>query len=168
LADSLQCIDYTEHALGILAAVGFQRFSYRLFPGCLHIAERHFAEPQARGLAIGDFESRVAFSRQYGQDSLQRRAPVLARVIIMKVLEWGIKVNRSRGASVIQCCYAAVERRDFSALANTAASKNAKVTFRSPKKSIVEEKISLNVSRLVANPACIAGVRTWRPNLRAM
>jgi hypothetical protein len=35
-------------------------------------------------------------------------------------------------------------------------------------KLIIEEKISLNVSRLVVNPACIAGVRTLRPNFSAM
>jgi hypothetical protein len=53
-----------------------------------------------------------------------------------------------------------MERHDSSTLTNAAESKNAKVTFRSAKKGIVEEKISLNVSRLIANPACIAGVRT--------
>jgi hypothetical protein len=35
-------------------------------------------------------------------------------------------------------------------------------------KSIVEEKISLNVSDRLANPACIAGVRISRPNFSAM
>lgn len=48
-----------------------------------------------------------------------------------------------------------------------AESKN-RVTFRSAKKSIVEAKIALNVSRLVANPACMAGVRTPRPNFNAL
>ena len=47
-------------------------------------------------------------------------------------------------------------------------SKNTNVTFRSAKKLIVEEKISLNVSRLVVNPACMAGVRTSRPNFSAL
>jgi hypothetical protein len=43
-------------------------------------------------------------------------------------------------------------------LTNRADSKNTNVTFRSTKLCIAEEKISLNVSRFVVNPACIAGV----------
>ena len=38
------------------------------------------------------------------------------------------------------------------------------MTFRSAAKCIMAEKISVNDSRLVVNPACIAGVRTSRPN----
>jgi hypothetical protein len=68
------------------------------------------------------------------------------------------------GGSAIQCCYAAIERGELSALTNFAESKNTNVTFRSAQKCIVEEKISLNVNRLVVNPACMAGVLTSRPN----
>ena len=46
--------------------------------------------------------------------------------------------------------------------------KNTNVIFCSDKKLIVEEKISLNVSRRVVKPACIAGVRTSRPNFSAL
>ncbi|HYK87561.1 MAG TPA: hypothetical protein VE398_02245, partial [Acidobacteriota bacterium] len=67
-----------------------------------------------------------------------------------------------------QCCYAAIERRESATLTNVAVSKNTNVTSRSAKKSIVDEKISLNVSRRVASPACMAGVRTSRPNFRAL
>jgi hypothetical protein len=72
------------------------------------------------------------------------------------------------GASVIQCCYAAIESCESSILINKAESKNTTVTFCSTKKCIVEEKISLNVSRPEVNPACIAGVLTARPNLSAL
>jgi hypothetical protein len=34
-------------------------------------------------------------------------------------------------------------------------------------RTILEEKICLNVSRLLVNPACTAGVRTSRPNFSA-
>jgi hypothetical protein len=48
-----------------------------------------------------------------------------------------------------------------------AGSKNTNVTFRSAQEYLVEEKISLNVNRLVVNPACMAGVLTSRPNFSA-
>src|SRR5881396_1460639 len=70
------------------------------------------------------------------------------------------------GASAIQCCYAATERRESSTLTDTGESKNANVTLRSANKSIVDEKISLNVSRLVTSPACMAGVLSSRPNFK--
>ena len=72
------------------------------------------------------------------------------------------------GASAIQCCYAAIERRESSTLPNMVESKNTNVISCSAKKLIVEEKISLNVSRLVVNAACTAGVRTSRPNFSAL
>jgi len=43
-------------------------------------------------------------------------------------------------------------------LTNKTESKNTNVTFRSAPKCLVEEKIPLNVSRLVVNPACMARV----------
>ena len=46
------------------------------------------------------------------------------------------------GASAIQCCYAAKERRESSALTNMVESKNKSMIFCSAKKIIVEEKIS--------------------------
>ena len=46
-----------------------------------------------------------------------------------------------------------MERRESSTLTNMVESKNKSVIFCSAKKLIVEEKISLNVSRLVINPA---------------
>ena len=71
------------------------------------------------------------------------------------------------GASAIQCCYAAIERREWFTSTNKVESKNTKVTLRSAKKCMVEEKISRNVSRLVVSPACMAGVRTSSPNISA-
>jgi len=72
------------------------------------------------------------------------------------------------GASAIQCCCAAIEIRESSTLNNKAESKNTTMTFCSTRKCIVEEKISLNISRLEVNPACIAGVLTSRPNFSAL
>jgi hypothetical protein len=71
------------------------------------------------------------------------------------------------GASVIQCCYAAIERRQSPTSTNMAGSKNTNITFRSAQECIVEEKISLNVSRFLVNPACMAEVLTSRPNFSA-
>src|SRR5580765_6151168 len=71
------------------------------------------------------------------------------------------------GASAIQCCYADIERLELSTSTNKAESKNTNVTFRRTQKCIAEEKISLNVSRFLVNPACIAGVMTSRPNFSA-
>jgi hypothetical protein len=53
-------------------------------------------------------------------------------------------------------------------LTNKAESKNTNVTFRGAQKCIAEEKISLNVSRLLVNPACMAGVLKSRPNFNAL
>ena len=44
---------------------------------------------------------------------------------------------------------------------------STKRTFLGNRKKILEEKISLNVSDLWVNPACMAGVRTSRPNFKA-
>ena len=74
----------------------------------------------------------------------------------------------SAGACAIQCCYAAIDRRELSILTNKAESTNTNVTFRSTRKCIVEEKISLNVNRLVVNPPCMGGVLTSRPNFIAL
>lgn len=81
---------------------------------------------------------------------------------------WLIRCSPPTGASAIQCCYAATERRESSTLTDTGESKNANVTLRNANKSIVDEKISLNVSRLVTNPACMAGVLSSRPNFSAL
>ena len=72
------------------------------------------------------------------------------------------------GASATQRCYAAMERRESSTLTDMLESKNTTVIFCSAKKLIVEEKIPVNVSRVVVNPACMAGVRTSRPNVSAL
>jgi hypothetical protein len=72
------------------------------------------------------------------------------------------------GASAIRYYYTAIERHESSTLPNAVESKNTNVTFCSANTCIVEGKISLNVSRLVVNPACIAGVRTSRPNFSAL
>ncbi len=72
------------------------------------------------------------------------------------------------GASAIRCCYAVIERRESSTLNNKTESNNTNMTFRSAKRCIVEEKISLNASRRVVNPACMAGVLTSRPNFSAL
>jgi hypothetical protein len=47
-----------------------------------------------------------------------------------------------------------------------AASKTNMAFFNA--KKTIDEKISLNVSSLVVNSACMAGVLTSRPNLRAL
>jgi hypothetical protein len=54
--------------------------------------------------------------------------------------------RRTSGASAIQCCYAAIEKRQSPTLTDMAESKNTNVTFCSAPKCIAQEKISLNVS----------------------
>jgi hypothetical protein len=46
--------------------------------------------------------------------------------------------------------------------------KDARMTFLKAAKSSLDEKISLNVSALLVNPACRAGVLTSRPNFSAL
>ena len=53
-------------------------------------------------------------------------------------------------------------------LAGRAVSKSANSTFVDATKSSLDEKISLNVSALLVNPACRAGVLTSRPNFSAL
>jgi hypothetical protein len=45
--------------------------------------------------------------------------------------------------------------------------KSPKRTFFGNRKNILHEKISLNVSDLLVNPACMAGVLVSRPNFKA-
>jgi hypothetical protein len=71
------------------------------------------------------------------------------------------------GASVIQCCYAARGIPQAVTQTDGAESQSAKRTFFDARKTILNEKISLNVSRLGFNPACRAGVLTSRPNFSA-
>jgi hypothetical protein len=47
-------------------------------------------------------------------------------------------------------------------------SKNTNMILCNARGLIVEEKISLSVSLLAVNPACMAGVRTSRPNFSAL
>ena len=47
------------------------------------------------------------------------------------------------------------------------ASVNRNTSTRDHNGTVVAEKMSLNVSRFVASPACMAGVRISRPNLSA-
>jgi hypothetical protein len=44
---------------------------------------------------------------------------------------------------------------------------STKMTFFGNHKIFVNEKISLQVSDRLLNPACLAGVRTSRPNFKA-
>ncbi len=44
---------------------------------------------------------------------------------------------------------------------------NTDLTFSDARKTILDEKISLNVSRRFVRPACMAGVLTSRPNFSA-
>ena len=99
--------------------------------------------------------------------SRYRRIRSTTRGSVMKETIF-ISAPHLQGASAIQCCYAATERRESSTLTDTGESKNANVTLRIANKSIVDEKISLNVSRLATNPACMAGVLSSRPNFSAL
>ena len=87
LAQSHQFSDDSEHSLCVLATVGFQRCSYRLFPGFLHVAERQFAKPQACSLAVGDFESLVGLRRADLQPNFRR---VLESIGSPKFRTWKI------------------------------------------------------------------------------
>ncbi|HVN78208.1 MAG TPA: hypothetical protein VMW38_04365, partial [Terriglobia bacterium] len=49
-----------------------------------------------------------------------------------------------------------------------AKTKSMKMTFFGNRKNILDEKIALNVSDLLVNPACMAGVLTSRPNFNAL
>jgi len=72
------------------------------------------------------------------------------------------------GASAIQCCHAAIGRRLSVTLTNRVESKNKKVIFSGAQKTGGDEKISPNVSRRATIAACMAGVRTSRPNFSAL
>ena len=70
------------------------------------------------------------------------------------------------GASVIECCYAASCTRLSSTMTKIVERASTDLTF-SHTRTIVDEKISRNVSRRVVRPACMAGVLTSRPNFSA-
>ena len=64
------------------------------------------------------------------------------------------------GASVIKCCYAARGIPGSWSVTEVAGYTNTTATWSDIKKTILDEKISLNVSGLLVNPACVAGVLT--------
>ena len=69
------------------------------------------------------------------------------------------------GASSTKCCYAAKGIRLGVTLTDLLNLVNRKTRFSDAQKTIADEKISLNVSRRLARPACIAGVLISDPNL---
>ena len=71
------------------------------------------------------------------------------------------------GASSIKCCYAAKGISVASALPKIVECANTNIIFSDAKGTILNEKTSLNVSFLWANPACRADVLTYCPNLNA-
>jgi hypothetical protein len=72
------------------------------------------------------------------------------------------------GASVIKCCYAARDIGISSTVDENVDLPNANMTLIDFTKVIADEKISLNVSRRLVSPICIAGVLTSLPNSNAL
>src|SRR5262245_40278827 len=71
-----------------------------------------------------------------------------------------------RGASVINCCYAA---RGIGVSSTTTKTVDCPdPTFSDTHRNVASGKISLNVNRRVARPACIAGVLILAPNFNAL
>jgi hypothetical protein len=75
-------------------------------------------------------------------------------------------LNAFFGASVINCCYSARGIRVSSTTTKTVDC--PELTFSENQRSIADGKISLNVSRRVVSPACIAGVLISPPNFNAL
>ena len=76
--------------------------------------------------------------------------------------------NRVRySASVIKCCYAATGMYMYMTAAVLRKSANASTSLSHQTTRRTDTKMSRRVSRRVASPACIAGVRVARPNLSA-
>ena len=76
------------------------------------------------------------------------------------------KCAHPAGASVINCCHAA-QGSAISAESDVAEQTKTITISPDARKTIPAVKISRSVSRLLVNPACIAGVRTSRPNFSA-
>jgi hypothetical protein len=72
------------------------------------------------------------------------------------------------GASVINCCYAARDIGISSTVDENVDLPKANMTLIDLKKVTADEKISLNVSRRLVSPVCIAGVLTSLPNFSAL
>ena len=75
--------------------------------------------------------------------------------------------QQQSGASVIKCCYAATGMYMTAAAAVLRKSANARTSLSHQTTRRRDTKMSRRVSRRVASPACIAGVRVSRPNLSA-
>ena len=75
------------------------------------------------------------------------------------------------GASVINCCYAELLlccERHPRLIDNDQDGRFSNMTFSDTQRTIAGGKISLNVSRRLVSPACIAGVLTSPPNFSAL
>ena len=79
-----------------------------------------------------------------------------------------MKAGSTRGASVIKCCYAAKGIGAAVIGFGMAESATTNGMVFDEKQLAGDEKMSLNVSRRLVRPACIAGVRVSRPNFRAL
>ena len=71
------------------------------------------------------------------------------------------------GASVIKCCYATTGMYMTAAAAVLRESANTRTSLSHKTTRCRDTKMSRRVSRRVASPACIAGVRISRPNFSA-
>ena len=80
---------------------------------------------------------------------------------------WGTTNGYLIGASVIKCCYAATGMYMTAAAALLRRSANIRTSLSHEIRRRRDTKMSRRVSRRVARPACIAGVRISRPNFSA-
>ena len=78
-----------------------------------------------------------------------------------------VVVPPTKGASVIKCCYAATGMYVTAAAALLRGLANTRTTLSHQTTRRRDTKMSRSVSRRVASPACIAGVRVSRPNFSA-
>ena len=78
-----------------------------------------------------------------------------------------IQIQAARGASVIKCCYAATGMYMTAAAAILRELASVSTSLSDETRLRRDTKMSRRVSRRVASPACIAGVRVSRPNFSA-
>ena len=88
-------------------------------------------------------------------------------VIDFLVAAGALRREELHGASVIKCCYAATGMYVTAAAALLRGLANTRTTLSHQTTRRRDTKMSRSVSRRVASPACIAGVRVSRPNFSA-
>ena len=148
--------------LSIACAIGFDRFE-QLLAGA-HETDEHFrTAPFSENIPVIMALLGIWYSNFHGAES----HAILPYDQYLHRFAAYVQQGDMEGASVIKCCYAATGMYMTAAAAVLRESANTRTSLSHLATRRRDTKMSRRVSRRVASPACIAGVRVSCPNFNA-